>query len=164
MSVRGTFELLAELAFDHGNGVSGSTDRGHHAWQSHAEGNCTKQRRPARSKTELAEAAIQCLVRCLRRVQIPPVWPRLLPSEGTAIAEQGLHYCSPTASSQTPDAGTLSHAFANILNPASCTPRTNDAESLHGVAWPVGGLRHGRKQIKSVGNESLASWCVSARV
>ena len=47
---------------EHGAGVSGSTNRGHQAWQSHTKGSRAKQRRAAGSKTGLAGAAVQCLV------------------------------------------------------------------------------------------------------
>src|SRR5450631_1967573 len=50
------------MLLEHGAGVSGSTNRGHQAWQSHTKGSGTIQRRAAGSKTGLAGAAVQCLV------------------------------------------------------------------------------------------------------
>src|SRR5450631_1038823 len=50
------------MLLEHGAGVSGSTNRGHQAWQSHTKGSSTIQRRAAGSKTGLAGAPVQCLV------------------------------------------------------------------------------------------------------
>jgi len=47
---------------EHGAGISGSTNRGHQAWQSHTKGSGTIQRRSAGSKTGFAGTAAQCLV------------------------------------------------------------------------------------------------------
>src|SRR5450755_1505785 len=50
------------MFFEHGAGVSRSTNRGHQTWQRYAKGDGTKQRRATASKAEFAEATVQCLV------------------------------------------------------------------------------------------------------
>src|SRR5450631_474427 len=141
------------MLLEHGAGVSGSTNRGHQDWQSHTKGSGTIQRRAAGSKTGLAGAAVQCLVavcasgpnsarlvrifairrKCDRKAGLTLLLANCIKSDARRIHSKS---CLREYSESD-----IVHRLGQI-----------DAQSLHGFAWLVGGLRHRRKPIKSPGN------------
>src|ERR1700675_1983337 len=54
--------------------------------------------------------------------------------------------CWPVASDRMPDADSPDHSSATVLISTSRTALNHRCAALHGIAPPVGGLRHTRKQ------------------
>jgi hypothetical protein len=149
--------------FEHGNGVSGSTNRGHHAWQRHAEGNCTKQRRPARSKTELAEAAIQCLVALFASGPNSASLVQTFAIRRNCDRRTGLTLLFANCVKSDARRRHSKSCFREYSESGIVPPRTSNriiARRRLACRWSTPRT----KQIKSVGNESSASWCASARL